>query len=681
MNKLSETSSRTPVIVGVGQSAERIDDVDYRALSPIDLALLAARRAVADTGADERGVVGAIDTIAATRQFEDSSPRAHALLGKSSKFPISLANRLGAKPRLAVLDVVGGQSPQHLVSEFAREISAGRADAVLLVGAEAISTVRHLADSDIKPDFGDEPDDPDNIFEDRGYGLKGLVSMELAAHGLTNAAVQYALLENARRAARGETRDEYAHAMAALFAPFTEIAAANPFAAAPQRRSAAELITVTERNRAIADPYTRLLVARDQVNQGAAVLLTSVAAAAELGIDRSKWVYLHGHAELREPSLFRRLHLGEAPSAVAAVEHALAVADITLDDIDYSDFYSCFPIAVSNITAELGIVPDDPRGLTLTGGLPYFGGAGNNYSMHAIAEAVIRVRSDPGSLALVSANGGLLSKTAVGIYGSAATEFRTDDCGAVQQLLEIADTLRHESHPHGWGRIETYTVHHTRSGKVGIVIGRLESDDARFVAQVPPEDDDLMSRLDDEDQPIGSRVWVTPLPIGNRASASRQTAVELFPPNRPVLQDKYEFVSVKRDGHVLEVTINRPETRNALDPPAHRELAEAFDAYFAEPDLWVAIISGAGSDAFCAGNDLIYSASGKPMYLPLSGFAGLTGRRGMTKPVIAAVNGFALGGGFEVALACHLVVADETAKFAPRQNKVGGHGRVAGCTV
>ena len=121
----------------------------------------------------------------------------------------------------------------------------------------------------------------------------------------------------------------------------------------------------------------------------------------------------------------------------------------------------------------------------------------------------------------------------------------------------------------------------------------------------------------------------------------------------------------------MEITINRPEVRNCLHPPAHEELAEVFDAYFADPRLWVAIITGAGDKAFCAGNDLIYSTSGKPMHTPLSGFAGLTSRRAMTKPVIAAVNGFALGGGFEIAMACHLVVADESATFALSEVKVG----------
>jgi acetyl-CoA C-acetyltransferase len=153
---------------------------------------------------------------------------------------------------------------------------------------------------------------------------------------------------------------------------------------------------------------------------------------------------------------------------------------------------------------------------------------------------------------------------------------------------------------------------------------------------------------------------------GNRVFADEPPA-----PEPAVLRDRYEHILVKRDGHLLEITINRPEARNALHPMANDELDHTFDAYFADPDLWVAILTGAGDKAFSAGNDLIYSGSGKPMWVPKNGFAGLTSRRHLPKPVIAAVNGFAMGGGCEIALTCHLVVADATAKFALSEVKVG----------
>lgn len=666
----TEIDGRTPIIVGIGQIADRVDDPAYRALSPIDLAVEAARAAVVDSAGDSAALVAAIDVVVATRQFEDSTPGAPAPLGKSSKFTLSVANRLGAKPRRAVLEVAGGQSPQHLVSEFSREIADGRAQVVLLTGAEAISTIGHLAKSEVKPDFSDDPEDPDGVFEDRGFGIKGLVTLEQISHGLTNAPVQYALLENARRSTRKETRESYAASMGELFAPFTETAAANPLAAVTDVRSAEELVTVTERNRLIAEPYTRFLVARDLVNLAAAVVLTSVETARRLGIGEDKWVFLHGQADLRERNLLERDDLGEAPSATMAVRHALEVAEIGIDDVDFFDFYSCFPIAVSNITDALGLSPRDPRGLTLTGGLPYFGGPGNNYSMHAIAEAAARVRAQPGSRALVSANGGALSKTSVGIYSATPRALRHDASSTLQAEIDALEAPRQVAHPHGWATIETFTVEHTRRGAKGIVVGRLSASGDRFIALVAAGDDELMELLQTADDPIGQSVYVAARGSGNVVTMSESKAAELFPKRTPTLRTDYEYVTVNRDGHVLEVTINRPDVRNCLHPPAHEELDEIFDAYFADQSLWAAIITGAGSKAFCAGNDLVYSASGNAMYVPLSGFAGLTNRR-LTKPVIAAVEGYAMGGGFEIALACHLVVASESATFALSEVKVG----------
>ena len=133
-----------------------------------------------------------------------------------------------------------------------------------------------------------------------------------------------------------------------------------------------------------------------------------------------------------------------------------------------------------------------------------------------------------------------------------------------------------------------------------------------------------------------------------------------------------EFCRVERDGRLLCVTMDRPEVMNALHPPANRELAEVFDDFCADPELWVAIITGAGDRAFSAGNDLKYQAEvGARLELPEQGFAGLTGRFDDPKPVIAAVNGVALGGGFEIALACDVIVASEAASFALPEPRVG----------
>jgi len=668
MTDLAALDPRTPVLVGVGQASERIDQPGYRGLSAVDLAAEAAKAALADTTADPTSVGAAIDTVAGVRQFEISTPGAPAPLGKSDNYPRSVAARVGAAPKRAILEVAGGQSPQHLVTELAGTIAEGGAEVVLVFGSEAISTTRHFASAENRPDFTEHAE---GDLEDRGFGLNGLTSRHLSAHGLTGAPSQYALFDNARRARLKQSREDYALAMGELFAPFTKVAASNPHAAAPVERDARELATPTERNRLIAEPYTRFLVARDQVNQGAAVLLMSVAAARRLGVPQDRWVFLHGHADLRERSLMERADLSASPASVLAVRHALDVAGLGLDEIATFDLYSCFPIAVSNICDGLGLAPDDPRGLTLTGGLPFFGGAGNNYSMHAIAETVARMRAEPGSFGLVGANGGTLSKYSVGIYSTTPTGWRADRSAQLQAEIDGWAAPEQALQADGWATIETYTVKHGKNGsRTGVVIGRLEADGRRFVAMTHQGDEDILGHLT-TGEPIGTRIYVRSFGFGNRVTTTESRMDELFPPRAKVLREKYEHVLVRRDGHLLEVTINRPEARNSLHPAANEELDEIFDAYFADPDLWVAILTGAGDKAFSAGNDLVYSASGKPVWVPKNGFAGLTSRRDMTKPVIAAVNGFAMGGGCEIALACHLVVADDTARFALSEVKVG----------
>ncbi len=133
----------------------------------------------------------------------------------------------------------------------------------------------------------------------------------------------------------------------------------------------------------------------------------------------------------------------------------------------------------------------------------------------------------------------------------------------------------------------------------------------------------------------------------------------------------YEFVDVKRKGRVTIVTLNRPEVMNALHSAAHFELHDVFDGFAADPEQWVAIVTGAGDRAFSAGNDLKWQAAGGKRGWNTSGFAGLTARFDCDKPIIAAVNGFAMGGGFETALACDLIIASENAVFALPEPRVG----------
>jgi acetyl-CoA C-acetyltransferase len=502
---------RTPVIVGVGQFTERIDDPDYRGMSAVDLATAAAEAALADAGVNVANVAKAVDKVFGLRQFEISGPMP-AAFGKSNNYPRSVMNRLGGDPARVVLEPVGGQSPQKLVTEAGNAIVAGDADVVMIMGSEPGSTARYFANRDDKPDFTEHVE---GQLEDRGHQIFSYIDDYTIQHGLTGAPVQYGLLENARRSRLGLSVAEYRLKMAELFAPFSKVAAKNPFSSSPVERSVAEILTVTDDNRMICDPYPRLLVARDTVNQGAAAVLMSVEAARRLGVPEEKWVYLHGHADLFEQAMLDRVDLGAGPASVMAAHEALRVAGVGVGDIATFDLYSCFPLPVFVICEALGLDGDDPRGLTLTGGLPYFGGPGNSYSLHGIAETVIQMRDRPGKFGFVGANGGILSKYSVGIYSTEPVEWRTDRSAELKEQIAALPKIEVTKEPDGSATIETYSVRYDWPIRTGIIVGRLDSDGSRFMATT--DDEDLVALMSDGD-PLGANISVWSTENGNRAS-------------------------------------------------------------------------------------------------------------------------------------------------------------------
>ena len=319
----------------------------------------------------------------------------------------------------------------------------------------------------------------------------------------------YAAFENARRGRLGLSRAAYAKEMGALFAPFTEVAAKNEHAMARETRSADELTTPTPRNRLVADPYTRFVVSRDQANQGAAVILTSVGKARALGIPEEKFVYLHSYVDVKERTVLERQDLSASPASIAAMKQALATAGKTADQIDVFDLYSCFPIAVFNICDGLGLSPTDSRGLTVTGGLPFFGGAGNNYSMHAVAEIVERLRAKPGSFGLLGANGGFLSKYSAGVYSTTPAPFTERSSKALQAEIDGWEKPVLDDKPNGAATIETFTIDYGKpDAPKPIVIGRLNATGARFIATIAPDDAETAQKMIATD-PLGAAIVAT----------------------------------------------------------------------------------------------------------------------------------------------------------------------------
>lgn len=502
---MSQISPTTPVIIGAAQFTERLNDANYAALSPVDITAKAAHLALDDAGLDS--LRDHIDMIMTARTFEDSTPMLAFPHGRASNFPQAVADRLSLSPKRAVWSVSGGDSPQKMVIEACEAIAEGAHQAVLICGGEAISTAGALIKSGTQVDWSETSDAP---VEDRGDGID-YVAMDELQHGLITPPLFHGMIENACRGNHGASVELWREQMADLFAPFSAKAAENPLSCQPGvAYTAQQLAEIDADNRLIAHPYPQRLIARDKVNQSAAVCVVSTALADELGVSEDRRVYLQGYASGRERNLIERANVGSAPSAGLALKYAMGYAGVALEDIDAFDFYSCFPVAVSNAIEAIGLSPNDPRGLTVTGGLPYFGGPGNNYSLHAIAEMVHVLRGEA-EIGLVAANGGFLSKYAVGVYSAKPCEFRVCSSSEVDAAMAAECSPAFESKPEGAAIIETYTVDYRRDGsaKTAIVMGRLSSNGKRFLAVSAPDDQATAQQLADEEG-LGRHIDVTP---------------------------------------------------------------------------------------------------------------------------------------------------------------------------
>lgn len=471
----------TPVLIGAGQFTEQ-GVAPELAQPPMGIAAQAAKAALKDTGVAET-LVGHIDTIAVIRIFPDSykNPRVPNPFGRAENPPRAVARRIGANPERAIYGPVGGNTPQKMINEMAERISSGEVGVALLTGSEAINTAQLARRSGIELDWAEQDA---GTLEDRGLG-EPMSTQHEQDHGIAAPIYAYPLFENAIRGNLGRSIDTHMLEMGKLFAPFTRVAANNPFSFYGTVRTAEELATVSVENRLISFPYPKWMNARDSVNQGAAVIMTSVGKAKELGIDPSKWVFLHGCGEANDKiMLTERVNYHTSPAMKLNSAMAFDMAGKSIKEMDFIDIYSCFPSAVEVACDALNLVTDDIRGLTVTGGLPFFGGPGNNYSMHAIATMIPMLRANPSKFGLVSTNGGRLTKHATGIYSATPTQgkWARENPASYQSEIESAISPNFTEEPFGGAKIETYTVACNREGPVsGIVVGRLNNG-TRFLA-------------------------------------------------------------------------------------------------------------------------------------------------------------------------------------------------------
>lgn len=407
---MSTIDPRTPVLVGVGQRT-----VHWRGegIAPDPATLRAAAAGLALLDSEAPAMATLIDRVIVVRTMADSLPGVPQPFGHCANPPGTLAADLAITGATGVYSLVGGDQPQALVNEAAEAIFSGDARAILIAGGEATAAAKTALRLGQTLDWSRSADAD---FADRGLGAPLLSAYEIA-NGFGAPTVTYPVFEHALRRRWGLSRAAHQALMAELWSGFSAVAASNPDAQFPATRSADFLATPSSENYPVADPYLKWHVAQDAVNQAAAVVLTSVGEADRLGIAASKRVYLHGYAAVADRLVMERPDLSRSRATELVIARALASADRASADIALFDLYSCFPCAVLIAAEALGL---DWRTTpaTVTGGLPFFGGPGNSYSLHAIATMAERLRAAPTAFGLVLANGGFLSKQAGGVYAA-----------------------------------------------------------------------------------------------------------------------------------------------------------------------------------------------------------------------------------------------------------------------
>lgn len=474
----------TPILVGCGQVSDETTPA-RAARSPFELAAEAGRLALADTGAPNVGP--SIDTLAMLRLFSDTSHRFATKLGTSTNPPKSVARRLGVSASLHIYTLGGGNMPQYLVNAFASAIARGEIRTAMIAGGEAMRTQHALERAGATDLWSEDPGGAPQLVGDPRRGWNDVEDR----HELRAAIVMYPLLENAIRGFLRRGVSDHLRALGTLFERFSLVAAGNPLATRREAFSAARLATVDEENGWIGFPYPRLLNANAFVDQAAALIMTSVAEARRLDIAEDKWVYLHGCADGNDHwYVTERPDLHASAAIRACAPRALEMAGKTLADMRFFDLYSCFPAAVEIACREIGLAEDDPRGLTVTGGLPYFGGPGNNYVTHSIAEMMRRLRAERGSFGLVTAVGNYVTKHSFGIYSTTRVvgRWQREDPLIVQSQLDKLPKAPFVEHASGPATIETYTIMHGKDGpQHGILLGRLVESGQRFIANTPSD--------------------------------------------------------------------------------------------------------------------------------------------------------------------------------------------------
>ena len=468
---------RTPVLVGVGQLKHPIADL-AESVEPIEMMLRATRLAEADTGVT---LLDQVDSVRVVRGvWEYVNPAGW------------IAAQIGAGDAQTVGTLFGGNQNQALMNQTARDILAGNAELVLITGAENGYSAAKARKTGVTLPATETPGEPDVVF---GHAQKSEHHDFEMAKGIRMAIQVYPMYENAIRHARGETMSGHLQRVSSLWSRFNDVAQRNPTAWIDYNLTAEEIATPSPTNRAVSYPYPKLMNANNAVDMGAALIVTSVGKARELGIDESRFVYPHAGVEGQDHfSASVRDNFHTSPGIRLIGETLFELAGVAAADLDYVDLYSCFPSAVQVAAMELGL--GEARDLTVTGGLTFNGGPLNNYVMHSIARMAELLRENPGTTGLVTANGGNLYKHAHGIY-SASPPARDFEWRNVQPQIDALPGRTCVAEHDGEVTVESYAVMYGVDGPNVAHVACLTPDGAR--TWVNAEDPDLMLAMTREE--------------------------------------------------------------------------------------------------------------------------------------------------------------------------------------
>lgn len=490
---MAAVDPRAPCLIGVGQRTWHPAEVgDEGAPEPLVMWEDVVRRAADDTGVGS-AALARLDSLqivyCQTWQYDDP--------------PARLADALGISPRHAYYSGIGGTTPQVLVNGAAERILAGELDVALVCGAEALATQRRYKRRGERYPYRFKPE------ERRPFPWEAPFHPAEVAHEVFQAWLTFAIFDNARRGHLGVGLDEYRGQLGDLLAPFTDIAAANPNAWFPVARSAGEIITATSENRMVGYPYTKYMVSIMDVDMAAAVLLASHEAADALGVPPDRRVYLRGWCYATDPTyVAEHDDMWRSPAMAAAAGEAMRVGGVDVDDVAHLDVYSCFGSSVNFARDALGLGEGDSRPLTVTGGLPYHGGAGSDYMTHSIATMAGVLRRDPGSYGLVSGVGMHMTKHVYGLYSTEPGPVATPEQKAVQAKLDADGRRVIRDVYDGAATVAAYSVVHGKDGEPewGVVVCDVPEGDRAYGKVL----DAAMLESIERDELVGRKVTLTP---------------------------------------------------------------------------------------------------------------------------------------------------------------------------